>query len=133
MASDASGVVPLFNSNGRQWDYNGMAERYEMTGTINTSNHYVDMQVAMWLTDPYYTGGTDIHYRTDQYQFTLQGSGFAVEGNLIWDGFDYGQEWGAGCGTYIWLEKIGGNNVPAAKKATPTKAPKGKKGLAARK
>ncbi|MGX8712114.1 MAG: hypothetical protein ACSW8I_00300 [bacterium] len=133
VASDASGVVPLFNSNGRQWDYNGMAERYEMTGTINTTNNFVDMEVAMYLTDPYYTGGTDIHFRTDEYQFTLQSGGFAAEGNLIYDGFWDGQEWGAGCGTYIWIEKIVGNNAPAAKKATPSKTPQGKLGIAARK
>ncbi len=122
VANGSHGVVPLFPSSGRQWDYDGTSERYEMEGTFNTTTRATDMTVAMYLTY------NNIHFRTDRYQFNLVGSGFPVEGQLIWDGFDHGQDVGAGCGTYIWLEQLNGTNNNPVKKATP-KASEGKPGL----
>lgn len=132
-ATGSNGIVPLFEASGRQWDYNGLSERFEMSGTINTATKDVDMVIAMYLADPYYESDTNIHFRTDRYQFPLQGTGFGVSGTLIWNGHDHGLEWGAGCGSYIWLEMLGANSNTPVKTRKPMKAPASKQGLMARK
>lgn len=138
VAEGTSGVVPLFDASGRQWDYDGTAEHFEMTGTINTNTNYVDMTVAMYVLPPNYDWygnriDTNIHFRTDRFQFTL-GVDNPVYGTLIWDGGLNGQIYEAGCGCKIYLDRIvAGHNTPAAKAAAPKRAAKGEKGLAVKK
>lgn len=128
LASGGTGTVSLANVSGPQWDYNGYSERYEMSGTYNTNNRHTDMEIAMYMGVAY--GGW--HFRTDLYSFTLQNSGVAVPGTLIYDGFDHGSPYGAGCGSYIWVEKLGSDSAPINSRR-PQNPPKGKVSLVAKK
>lgn len=129
---DDNGNVSLFPSSGRQWDYNGACERYVMNGTYNLSTAATDMTIAMYMHPSYGNPPDGWHFRTDQYAFTLQGNTIAVQGNLIYDGFDHNSEYGAGCGTMIYLQKLSGN-VPPAAKNTKASVPAGKQGMAVQK
>lgn len=128
IVSNEEGTVDLIPTNGPQWDYDHTSERFSMTGTYNTTSRYTDMTIDMYVSEN--LGGW--HFRSDRYQFTMMDHDMHVNGQLIYDGFDHGSPYGAGCQSYICIRPLRESEAPLTK-TTPNKAPSGSSSFIAKK
>ena len=126
--SKEEGTVDLVPAGGPQWDYDYTTERFAMTGTYNTIDRSVDMTIEMFVSEQ--NGGW--HFRSDRYQFTKNDYEMHVNGQLVYDGFDHGSPYGAGCDSYICIRPLGESEAPLTK-TSPQKAPTGTTSFIAKK